>query len=158
MRIGDKKAIVVGGASGMGQASAELLARLGAQVAVIDRESSAGADVAAHLGGTFVAADVTDFAGTEAAISTAAERLGGIHVSVTTAGGARTPDGVFGRRTLARSGPHDLDAFRYVLDLNATATFNICRIAAEWMSRNEPEDEERESSSTRPRLRPSRAR
>ncbi|MFI6338972.1 SDR family NAD(P)-dependent oxidoreductase [Streptomyces sp. NPDC050535] len=136
MEIKGKKAVVFGGASGMGRASAELLAARGADVAVLDRPASAGAEVAAALGGHFHPVDVTDFEATESALAIAVEALGGLHVSITTAGGGRA------HRTLGRDGPHDLDAFRRILDLNTVATFNISRLAAAHMSRNEPEDPE----------------
>ncbi|WP_284742391.1 SDR family NAD(P)-dependent oxidoreductase [Amycolatopsis sp. RTGN1] len=134
MEIKGKKAVVIGGASGMGRASAELLAARGADVVVLDRPGSAGADVAAAIGGRFQPADVTDFGATEQALAAAVEDLGGLHVTVTTAGGG------VARRTLGKDGPHDLATFRQVLDLNAVATFNISRLAAAHMSRNEPED------------------
>jgi NAD(P)-dependent dehydrogenase (short-subunit alcohol dehydrogenase family) len=136
VEIKGKKAAVFGGASGMGRASAELLAARGADVAVLDRPGSAGAEVAAAFGGTFHPVDVTDFEATEKALAAAVENLGGLHVTVTTAGGG------VAKRTLTREGPHDLDTFRQVLDLNAVATFNISRLAAAHMSRNEPEDPE----------------
>jgi NAD(P)-dependent dehydrogenase (short-subunit alcohol dehydrogenase family) len=132
-----RKAVVVGGASGMGRASAELLATHGADVAVLDRPESAGAEVAAGFGGSFHPVDVTDFAATEHALDAAVAGLGGLHVAVTTAGGG------VAMRTLTREGPHDLATFRRVLDLNAVATFNISRLAAAHMSRNEPDDGER---------------
>lgn len=134
MEIKGKKAVVFGGASGMGRASAELLAARGADVVVLDRPASAGAEVAAALGGRFQPVDVTDFEATARALATAVESLGGLHVSITTAGGGTV------MRTLGRSGPHDLDTFRRVLDLNTVATFNVSRLAAAHMSRNEPED------------------
>ncbi|TDV56010.1 SDR family NAD(P)-dependent oxidoreductase [Actinophytocola oryzae] len=132
-----RKAVVFGGASGMGRASAELLAARGADVAVLDRPESAGAAVAAGFGGSFHPVDVTDFAATEQALDAAVAGLGGLHVAVTTAGGG------VAMRTLTKQGPHDLDTFRRVLDLNAVATFNISRLAAAHMSRNEPDDGER---------------
>ena len=134
MEIKGKKAVVFGGASGMGRASAESLAARGADVVVLDRPASAGAGVAAALGGCFQPVDVTDFEATESALAAAVKSLGGLHVSITTAGGGTA------MRTLGRSGPHDLDTFRRVLDLNTVATFNISRLAAAHMSRNEPED------------------
>ncbi|MFC5745842.1 SDR family NAD(P)-dependent oxidoreductase [Actinomadura rugatobispora] len=137
MEIKGKKAVVVGGASGMGRATAELLAARGAAVAVLDREGSAGPDVAKAVGGPFHPVDVTDFAGTEAALAAAVADLGGLHVVVTTAGGG------VAQRTLGKTGPHDLDAFRQTVDLNLIASFNISRLAAAHMSTNEPEDEER---------------
>ena len=137
MEISGKKAIVVGGASGMGRASAELLAARGAAVAILDREGSDGGDVAAAIGGHFFAVDVTDFTGTEFALQSAVDQLGGLHVSVTTAGGG------IGKRTLSKDGPHGLDEFRAVVDLNLIATFNVSRLAAFHMAKNEPEDGER---------------
>jgi len=134
MEIKGKKAVVFGGASGMGRASAELLAARGAEVAVLDRPESGGSEVAASFGGTFHAVDITDFEATERALDAAIESLGGLHISVTTAGGGKV------KRTLGKDGPHDLELFRQVLDLNAVATFNISRLAAAQMSRNEPQD------------------
>ena len=138
MDIQDKKAVVVGGASGFGKATAEALAKRGARVAVLDRPNSAGQQVADAIGGgAFHAVDVTDFAGTEQAFQRAVDGLGGLHVAVTTAGGGSV------MRTLTKDGPHDLDLFRQVQDLNTVATFNVSRLAAFHMSKNDPEDEER---------------
>ena len=138
MEIAGKKAIVVGGASGMAKASAELLVEKGASVAILDRPQSAGAEVASALGGTFHPCDVTDGDATEAAIDGAVEALGGsLHVSVNTAGGG------IARRTLSKDGPHPLDEFRGVIELNLISSFNVARLAAAHMARNEPEDEER---------------
>ena len=83
MEINGKKVVVIGGASGMGRASAELLAARGASVAVLDREGSDGKDVAAGIGGSFYPVDVTDFAGTEEVLQSAVDSLGGLHVTVT---------------------------------------------------------------------------
>jgi NAD(P)-dependent dehydrogenase (short-subunit alcohol dehydrogenase family) len=116
MEINGKKVIVIGGASGMGRASAELLHARGASVAIFDREGSDGKEVAAGIDGDFYPVDVTDFEATEEVLNTAAEKLGG---------------------------PHDLESFRQTIDLNLIATFNISRLAAHLMSQNEPEDEER---------------
>jgi len=104
------KGAVVGRASGMGRATATALAASGARVAVLDQASSQGKEVAEELGGVFVACDVTDFPGSEAALTTAIEALGSLHIAVNTAGA-----GIAGR-TLTREGPHDLDAFRRVVD------------------------------------------
>lgn len=137
MEISGKKVVVIGGASGMGRASAELLHERGAQVAVLDRENSDGKTVAEGIDGKFYPVDVTDFTGTEETLQSAVDDLGGLHVVVTTAGGG------IAKRTLTKSGPHDLESFRSVVDLNLIATFNISRLAAAHMSKNEPEDEER---------------
>ncbi|ETZ97984.1 3-hydroxyacyl-CoA dehydrogenase type-2 [Mycobacterium kansasii 732] len=136
MEISGKKVVVIGGASGMGRATAELLAERGAHVAVLDRENSDGKAVAEGLGGAFYPVDVTDFTGTEETLQTAVDNLGGLHVAVTTAGGG------IAKRTLTKSGPHDLESFQSVIDLNLIATFNISRLAAAHMAKNDPEDPE----------------
>jgi NAD(P)-dependent dehydrogenase (short-subunit alcohol dehydrogenase family) len=137
MEISGKKVVVIGGASGMGRASAELLHERGAQVTVLDREGSDGKTVAEGIGGKFYPVDVTDFAGTEETLQAAVDDLGGLHVVVTTAGGG------IAKRTMTKTGPHDLESFQSVVDLNLIATFNISRLAAAHMAKNEPEDEER---------------
>ncbi len=137
MEIQGKGAVVVGGASGMGRATATHMAASGARVAVLDQASSQGKEVAEELGGVFVACDVTDFPGAEAALKAAVEALGSLHIAVNTAGGGTAA------RTLSREGPHDLDVFRRTVDLNLVATFNLNRLQAWHMSQNQPEDEER---------------
>lgn len=133
-----KKAIIVGGASGMARSTAEELVKRGATVAILDRPQSAGAEVAEELGGTFHPCDVTDEAATESAIDAAVEALGGsLHISVNSAGGG------IARRTLSKEGPHPLGEFRDVIELNLISAFNVCRLAAAHMARNEPEDGER---------------
>jgi NAD(P)-dependent dehydrogenase (short-subunit alcohol dehydrogenase family) len=119
----------------MARATAEMLVRDGARVAILDRPTSQGEQVAAAIGGDtrFYACDVVDFAGTEAAFRRAADDLGAVHFGVNTAGGG------IAMRTLTKEGPHSLDAFRAVIDLNLVASFNIARLQAEAMSRNEPD-------------------
>ena len=87
MEISGKKVVVIGGASGMGRATAELLTERGADVAVLDREGSDGKQVAEGIGGSFYPVDVTDYAGTESTLASAVDDLGGLHVVLTTAGG-----------------------------------------------------------------------
>jgi NAD(P)-dependent dehydrogenase (short-subunit alcohol dehydrogenase family) len=137
MDVTGKKAVVVGGASGMARASAELLHAKGASVAILDLPTSAGAEVATGLGGSFHAVDVTNEESTEHALAEAAEALGGIHIAVNTAGGGTAA------RTLGKEGPHPLAEFRRVVELNLIATFNLNRLQASHMARNEPEDGER---------------
>ena len=137
MHINGKGAVVVGGASGMARASAELLAERGARVAILDLPTSAGDEVAKALDGSFFAVDVTDEAGVEAALNDAVATLGGLHIAVNTAGGG------IAMRTLTKKGPHPLADFRRVIELNLIATFNLNRLQADHMSRNEPEDGER---------------
>ena len=138
MEISGKKAIVVGGASGFGRATAEALAKRGAGVAILDRPQSKGKDVAQEIGGTFHEVDITDFDGTEKVLEAAVADLGGLHIAVTTAGGG------IGERTVKKDGPHSLESFRKSIDLNLIGTFNISRLAAWHMSKNDPVDEEAE--------------
>jgi NAD(P)-dependent dehydrogenase (short-subunit alcohol dehydrogenase family) len=137
MEIDGKKAMLVGGASGFGRATAELLRSKGARIAILDRPNTEGRDVAASLGGSFHECDITDDDAVAAAIDAAAEALGGLHIAVNTAGGG------IAKRTLTREGPHPLEEFRGVVELNLIASFNLNRLQAWKMSENEPEDGER---------------
>jgi len=137
MEIAGKKAVVVGGASGMAKATAELLHERGASVAILDLPSSAGAEVAKGLDGTFHPVDITADAGVESALADAVAALGGLHIAVNTAGGGAA------HRTLTKEGPHPLDLFRRTIELNLIGTFNLNRLQALHMSANEPEDGER---------------
>ena len=138
MEIKGSKAIIVGGASGMAKATAERLVQGGGSVVILDREASDGADVAKELGGQFLPVDVMDDAGVEQAIDEAVQILGGLHIGVNTAGGG------VAIRTLTKEGPHPLDEFRRVVELNLIASFNVNRLMAHHMSKGEPnEDGER---------------
>ena len=137
VEIAGKKAVIVGGASGMAKATAELLRQKGADIAILDLPTSPGAEVAASLGGTFYEVDILDEEQTESALAQAVAALGGLHVAVNTAGGGAA------KRTLTKEGPHPLDAFRRTIELNLIGTFNLNRLQALHMSRNEPEDGER---------------
>jgi NAD(P)-dependent dehydrogenase (short-subunit alcohol dehydrogenase family) len=138
MEISGKKAIVVGGASGFGRATAESLIARGADVVILDRAQSDGKDVASAIGAAFHEVDITDFAGTETVLQNAIDELGGLHVIVTTAGGG------IAERTVKKDGPHGLDSFRATIDLNLIGTFNISRLAAWQMSKQEPVDDDAE--------------
>jgi len=126
MEIAGKGAVIVGGASGMAKATAEMLVQKGAQVSILDLPTSKGAEVAKHLGGSFHACDVTDFEGTEAALMAACDKLGALHFVCNTAGGGIAM--------------HPLDAFRRIVDLNLVSTFNVARLAAARMSQNDPDE------------------
>jgi NAD(P)-dependent dehydrogenase (short-subunit alcohol dehydrogenase family) len=131
--------MVVGGASGMARATAERLAAGGARVAVVDRAGSAGQEVADAIGGIYLECDITDFASVEAVVAAVVDAFGGLDIGVNVAGGG------IGKKTLSRDGePHDLESFRQVVDLNLVATFNLDRLQAAAMAKNEPnEDDER---------------
>ena len=114
MEIRGLVAAIAGGASGMARATAELLAERGAKVAILDRPTSAGEQVAAAIGGDgfFHPLDVCDSASIARALDAVVDRFGALHVGVNTAGGG------IARRTLAKEGPHSLDDFRAVIELN----------------------------------------
>jgi NAD(P)-dependent dehydrogenase (short-subunit alcohol dehydrogenase family) len=135
MELQGLRLVAVGGASGMAKATAERVVAGGGKVAVLDRAGSAGADVAAALGGSYVECDVTDFEGTEHALDDAFATLGGVDAVVNTAGGGVSV------RTITKEGPLPLDTFRQVVDLNLIATFNVARLAAWAMSTNDPNDD-----------------
>ncbi|MGH9026492.1 MAG: SDR family NAD(P)-dependent oxidoreductase [Acidimicrobiia bacterium] len=137
MEIKGKAAVIVGGASGMARASAEMLRERGATVAILDLPTSPGAEVASALGGSFHPIDITDDEGAERVLAEAVEQLGGLHIAVNTAGGGTA------MRTLTKSGPHPLAEFRRVIELNLVAAFNLNRLEAHHMSTNDPEDGER---------------
>src|SRR5207248_1004241 len=109
MQLTGKKAVVVGGGSGMGRSTAEALAAGGAAVAILDREPATGKEVADAIGASFREVDVVDFDGAEQALADTVADLGGLHIIVTTAGGG------IAQRTLTKTGPHALDAFLQVL-------------------------------------------
>lgn len=138
MELKGLRAVVVGGASGMAKATAELVVARGGKVAILDLPKSAGQAVADDLGGSFHVCDVTDFAGMEGVLDAASGALGGIDAVVNTAGGSRSI------RTISKDGPLPLEEFQKVIDLNLTGTFNVARLAAWRMSTNTPnEDGER---------------
>lgn len=134
MEIEGRVAVVVGGASGMARATAENLAGSGARIAILDLPSSDGERVAAELPGQaiFRPCDVMDADGTEQALSEAVAHFGALHFAINTAGGG------IAMRTIGKSGPHPLEDFRRVVELNLIGTFNLNRLQAHHMSRNEP--------------------
>ena len=141
MKIDAASALVTGGGSGLGAATARTLARAGAAVVVVDLPSSPGAAVAEEIvaaGGRaeFVATDVTDEAAVQAAVD-AASALAPLRVVVNCAG-VGTPGKVVGKK-----GPLPLAAFSQVVQVNLVGTFNVIRLAAAAMMQTEPVDGER---------------
>lgn len=133
MQMSTTTAIITGGASGLGEATARHFAQCGASVTLLDRDSARGAEVAKEIGGYFVETDVTDDASVQSAVAQAQENMGGLNVAVNCAGIA------LGIKTTGRDGAHPLDAFRKTIDINLTGSFNIARIAATAMAQNTPE-------------------
>src|ERR1700743_1644079 len=137
MEIAGKKAVIVGGASGMARASAKLLHERGASVTILDLPKSAGAEAAKELDGTFHPVDITDEAATESVLADAVAALGGLHIAVNTAGGGAAP------REPDHGGAPPLDTLPRVIELTLIGTFNLNRLQALHMSANEPDDDER---------------
>ncbi len=135
MELNGTAALVTGGASGLGEATARRLAAAGALVTIFDRDQAKAETVAASLGANAqaVGGDVTQEADTRAAVSTAAGPAP-LGIVVACAGGARG-----GGRTVDRKGvPHDLALFQDTVDLNLVGTFNTVRLAAAQMATQEP--------------------
>lgn len=128
-------ALVTGGASGLGNAAARALHTAGANVVLVDVESSDGPARAEELGdrAAFAPTDVTDAEQAEAAVELAVQRFGGLQVAVNCAG-----VGMAGR-VVGRDGPHDLDLFRRTVEINLVGTFNVLRLAAARMTAQEPD-------------------
>jgi len=135
MRIEGTGALVVGGASGLGEATARALHERGAQVLVADLDSDRGEALAAELGerARFVAADVTRAEQLEAAVAAAAQAPGGLRISMHCAGIG------YAERVSRARGPHRLEAFEEVVAVNLTGTFNALRLASAAMLANEPD-------------------
>ncbi|MCP8885157.1 SDR family NAD(P)-dependent oxidoreductase [Devosia sp. XJ19-1] len=133
MDISGKIAFITGGASGLGAATARMLAAAGARVGIFDRNAELGQAVAAELGGQFFALDVSDAASAEAAVSAAVASLGTPSVLVNCAG-----IGTAGR-IVGRDGPMALDAFTRVINVNLVGSFNMMRLCAHAMSLGEPD-------------------
>ena len=137
MKIAGSVAIITGGASGLGAATARRLVDEGGKVVLLDMNEVLGRQVAADLGeaGRFVRTDVTSEKDVQAAIGFAVRELGTIHVAVSCAG-----VGV-AEKTLGKSAPHPLDLFQRIVNINLVGTFNVTRLAAQQMSKNEPNAE-----------------
>jgi NAD(P)-dependent dehydrogenase (short-subunit alcohol dehydrogenase family) len=137
MKLTGVAAIVTGGGSGLGRATAEALAAKGAQVAIFDLNPAAAEEAAKAIGGLAVAGDVADEASAGAAIAKAAAAHGPARVLVNCAG-----IGV-AKRVAGRDGPHPLADFDRVVRVNLIGTFNMIRLASAGMSKLEPVDGER---------------
>ena len=136
MNIKGKVFIITGGASGLGEGTARLLASEGATVVIADMQAEKGAAIAAELGGVFVKCDVSNEADAQAVISAAialSATKGKLFGLINCAGIA------VGQRTVGRDGAHPLALFNKVITVNLIGSFNMIRLAADAMSKNEPE-------------------
>jgi NAD(P)-dependent dehydrogenase (short-subunit alcohol dehydrogenase family) len=132
MDIAGKVFIVTGGASGLGEGAARMLAAAGGQVVVADLQVDKGEAVAAELGGAFVKCDVTQEADGQAVVAKATA-MGKLMGLVNCAGIA------IGVKTVGKDGPHPLAQFQKVISINLIGSFNMIRLAADAMAKNAPE-------------------
>lgn len=135
MKLQDTAAVVTGGASGLGEATARHFAAMGAKVTILDRDASRGRQVAKDIGGFFAETDVTDEVSVAAAMALAIDHMGKINVAVNCAGIA------LGIKTTGRDGPHPLEAFQKTIDINLVGSFNLARLAAVEIAKNPPEND-----------------
>lgn len=134
MEIAAHTFLVTGGGSGLGAATVRRLSAAGANTVIVDVNRAQGealaAEIGAHAG--FAAADVMDEAQVRTAIAAAVERFGALHGAINCAGIA------IAERVLGKSGPHKLDSFERTIRINLVGTFNVIRLAAQAMEKNQP--------------------
>lgn len=137
MNLTNASALVTGGASGLGAATSRRLAKAGAHVVVLDLNEELGREFAAEIGGTFAHGDVTDAAAVDAALDLA-EDQGPLRALVHCAGKGGTV------RLVNKDGsPGDLELYQQLININLVGTFNVLRLAAARMARNEVVEGER---------------
>ena len=137
MELKDTPVLITGGASGLGEATAERLAAQGAKVAILDVNTERAEAVATRIGGIAVHCDVTSEQSAQDAIAIAREKHGVARVLVNCAGIGT------GKRVVGKSGPMPLEDFTRVINLNLIGTFNMTRLAAADMIASDPVGEER---------------
>ena len=138
MHIKDKVAVITGGASGLGRATAKMFVEKGAKVAILDMNAKDGEALAAEFGdsGIFCNVNVSDEASVQAALDETVKTFGAVHICCNYAGISNA------FKTFGHKGVFPLDAFNKVILVNLVGTFNVLRLAAEKMSENEPFNED----------------
>ena len=136
MKIEGSGALVSGGASGLGEATVRRLHEAGAKVVIADVNPEKGEALASELGIAFVQCDVREEDQVQAAVDKAAEAEGGLRIAVSCAGTGIPV------KVASSKGPHPLDAFKVIIDINLIGTFNVMRLSAfSMLSDNEPDGE-----------------
>jgi NAD(P)-dependent dehydrogenase (short-subunit alcohol dehydrogenase family) len=138
MNVDGQSAVVTGGASGLGEATARMLAAKGAKVAILDLNEERGNHVATDIGGIFAVCDVVDENSLQAALDTVKDQHGAGRLLVNCAGIAAAS------RVVGKNGPHNLEMFTKIITVNLIGTFNATRLFGVDASQLEPlEDGER---------------
>lgn len=137
MKIEGKTAIITGGASGLGEACARRLARLGANVLILDLNQERGQTLATQLGSraAFIKTDICNSAEISRALDLVIDKYGHLDIVINCAGVSS------GMKTASRKGPHDLDYFRKVININLVGVFDVMRQSAYRMLQNDLNDE-----------------
>ena len=137
MDLNNKVALVTGGASGLGQATVEAYVAKGAKAVILDINEDKALEIINNLGEDkvmFISTDIMKEDPVVEAINKIKDNFGGLHIAVNCAGTG------YPGRILGKEAPHPLDAFQFIVNLNLVGTFNVMRIAAELMDKNEPDE------------------
>ena len=136
MNLNNKVALVTGGASGLGQATVEAYVAKGVKAVILDINEDKASQIIDNLGEDkvmFISTDIMKEDPVVEAVNKIKENFGGLHIAVNCAGTG------YPGRILGKEAPHPLDAFQFIVNLNLVGTFNVMRIAAELMDKNEPD-------------------
>jgi len=139
MNLKDKVALVTGGASGLGQATVEAYVSKGAKAVILDINEEKANKIIENLGKEnvmFISTDIMKEDPVMEAINLIKEKYGQLHIAVNCAGTG------YPGRILGKEAPHPLDAFQFIINLNLVGTFNVMRIAADLMDKNEPDEKD----------------
>ena len=136
MELKNKVALVTGGASGLGQATVETFVEKGAKVVILDINEENANKIIEELGEDnvmFVSTNIMEEAPVINAIDSIKDKFGALHIAVNCAGTG------YPGRILGKEAPHPLDAFQFIVNLNLVGTFNVMRLSAELMDKNDPD-------------------
>ena len=137
MDLNNKVALITGGASGLGQATVEAYVAKGVKAVILDINEDKASEIIDNLGEDkvmFISTDIMKEDPVVEAVNKIKENFGGLHIAVNCAGTG------YPGRILGKEAPHPLDAFQFIINLNLVGTFNVMRIAAELMDKNEPDE------------------
>ena len=137
MELKDKIALITGGASGLGQATVEAFVAAGAKVVILDINEDKANEIINNLGEDnvlFISTNIMEEEPVANAIDYIEKKFGGLHIAVNCAGTG------YPGRILGKDAPHPLDAFKFIINLNLVGTFNVMRLSAELMDKNNPDD------------------